>query len=112
MTATEPVRQSPAPDAAVRPSPEGRLWPWLAVVAVASVLAFLAIFAIWLNRQVLNTDNWTTASTRLLDNPATRAQPAASLTDQLYDNVDVEGQIRDVLPPQAQALAGPAASFL
>src|SRR4051794_23735729 len=112
MTAQTVRPAPPASSATVGPPSDRPLWPSLAVVAVASVLAFLAIFAIWLNRQVLDTDNWTTASTRMLDNPEIRAQTAGYLTDQLYDNVDVEGQIRDVLPPQAQALAGPAASFL
>jgi hypothetical protein len=83
-----------------------------ALVALASVLAFLAVFAVWLDRQLLDTDNWTSASSQMLENPAIRDQTAAFLTDQLYANVDVEGEIRDALPSRAQALAGPAAGFL
>lgn len=82
------------------------------LVVLASLLAFLAIFAIWLDRQLLDTDNWTQSSSQMLAAPAVRDQTAAYLTDQLYENVDVEGEIRDALPPQAQALAGPAAGFL
>ena len=67
----------------------------LALVLVASVLAFPAILAVWVNRQVLNTDNWTTASSRMLESPAVRNQLAAYLVDQLYANVDVEAQIRE-----------------
>jgi hypothetical protein len=84
----------------------------LALVLVASVLAFAAILAVWANRQVLNTDNWTTASSRMLESPAVRDQLSAYLVDQLYANVDVEAQIREALPPRAQPLAGPAAGLL
>ena len=84
----------------------------LALILVASVLAFAAILAVWINRQALNTDNWTTASSRMLESPAVRNQLSAYLTDQLYANVDVEAQIREALPPRAQQLAGPAAGLL
>ena len=84
----------------------------LTLVVLASVIAFVAILSIWVNRQVLNTDNWTATSTRLLAQPAVRTQVAGFLVDQLYANVDVEGEIRNALPPRAQALAGPAAGAL
>jgi hypothetical protein len=84
----------------------------LALVLVASVLALAAILAVWVNRQALNTDNWTTASSRMLESPAVRDQLSAYLVDQLYANVDVEGEIRDALPPRLQPLAGPAAGLL
>ena len=84
----------------------------LSLVALASVIAFVAIFSVWVNRQLLNTDNWTTTSSRLLERPAVRDQVAAFLVDQVYANVDVQGEIRSALPPRAQALAGPAAGAL
>jgi hypothetical protein len=84
----------------------------LALVLLASVLAFAAILAVWVNRQALNTDNWTTASSRMLESPAVRDQLAAYLADQVYANVDVEAEIREALPPRAQPLAGPAAGLL
>jgi hypothetical protein len=84
----------------------------LALVLIASVLAFPAILAVWVNRQALNTDNWTTSSSRILESPAVRSQLAAYLADQLYANVDVEAQIREALPPRAQLLAGPVAGLL
>ena len=101
---TEPAR---APDA--KPRRRGLA---LALILVASVLAFAAILAVWVNRQALNTDNWTTASSRMLESPAVRNQLSAYLVDQLYANVDIEAQIREALPPRAQPLAGPAAGLL
>jgi hypothetical protein len=84
----------------------------LALILVATVLAFAAILAVWVNRQVLNTDNWTSASSQMLESPAVQSQLSAYLVDQLYANVDVEAQIREALPPRLQPLAGPAAGLL
>jgi hypothetical protein len=82
------------------------------LVVVASIVAFLALFSIWLNRQALNTDNWTRTSTELLAKPVIRDQLAAKLTDELYQSVDVQAELAQVLPPRAQLLAGPAANAL
>ena len=81
----------------------------LAILVAATVLAFFAILAVWANRQALNTDNWTETSSRLLEDDDIRQQVAVFLVDQLYANVDVEGEIRSALPPRAQPLAGPIA---
>ena len=70
------------------------------------------MFSVWVNRQVLNTDNWTATSSRLLEQKVIRDQVAGFLVDQLYANVDVEAEIRNALPPRAQPLAGPAAGAL
>ena len=90
----------------------GRRVAAMVLIALASVLAFLALMAIWVNRQALDTNNWTRASSEMLEQPAVRNLLAARLTDQLYDSVDVEAAVREVLPPRAEALAGPAANAL
>ena len=82
------------------------------MVIVASLLAFVSLFAIWLNRQVLNTDNWTQTSSEMLADPVIRDQVAVSLVDELYSNVDVTEEIRTALPPRFQPLAAPAAGAL
>ena len=84
----------------------------LAMVVIASVLAFASLPAIWLNRQLLNTDNYTKTSSDLLADPVIRDQVAVYLVDQLYSNVDVEGELRAALPTQFQPLAGAAAGGL
>ena len=64
------------PETTESQSPPGRAHRRLALglIFVASLLAFLAIFAIWANRQLLNTDNWTETSSELLENDAIRTQ--------------------------------------
>jgi hypothetical protein len=101
----------PAPPATARTG-KGRRWGVRALLCLGTLLAFLSVFAVWANRQLLNADNWTTTSSQLLANPAVRNQVAGFAVDQLYENVDVAGQIRAALPPRLAPLAGPAASGL
>ena len=42
----------------------------LTLIVVATLLAFLANFALWANRQLLDTGNWTDTSTKLLEDDA------------------------------------------
>ena len=65
------------------------------------------MFAIWVQRQALNTENWTKSSSQLLESPAIRGAVSAYLVDQLYANVDVQGELRNALPPQFKGLSGP-----
>jgi hypothetical protein len=74
-----------------------------------TVLAVLAIFAVWANRQLLNPTNWSNTSTKLLQNAEIREATANYLVDQLYANVNVEGELKAKLPTQLQPLAGPIA---
>ena len=77
-----------------------------------TVLAVVAIFAVWANRQLFNPDNWANTSTQLLQKEKIRNATANYLVDQLYANVDVAGEIKAKLPPQLQPLAAPAAGAL
>lgn len=83
-----------------------------AIVVLASIVAAIGIFDIWINRQALNTDHWTDASTRLLEKKEIRDAVAAYLVAQLYANVDVQAEVRQLLPGDTKPLAGPAASGL
>ena len=80
-----------------------------ALMVFASILAFLAVFSIWANRQVLETDNWVDVSTELLEDEEIRTQLAGFMVDEVYANVDVQGELEQRLPPQLQGLAAPAA---
>jgi hypothetical protein len=82
------------------------------LVVLGSVLAFLSVFAIWTERQALNTNDWVQTSDRLLQNPKIRSAVAEYLVDQLYENVDVEKELKGILPGDTKELAGPAAGGL
>ncbi len=77
-----------------------------------TLVAFIAIFSIWANRQALNTDNWVHTSDQLLQNEKVQSQLSGYLADQLFANVDVQAELEKTLPPLLQPLAGPAAGGL
>jgi len=82
------------------------------LVALGSVLAFLSVFAIWVERQALDTDDWTETSSELLENEQIRTAVGDYLVDQLYENVDVERELNDILPGDLKDLAGPVSGGL
>jgi hypothetical protein len=82
------------------------------LVILGSVLAFLSVFAIWTERQALNTDDWVDTSGRLLHNETIREELSTYLVDQLYENVDVRKELEEILPGDTKDLAGPAAGGL
>jgi hypothetical protein len=83
-----------------------------ALVALGSVLAFLSVFAIWVERQALNTDDWVDTSDQLIQNSTIRSAVGEYLVDQLYANVDVEEELEDILPGETKQLAGPVSGGL
>jgi hypothetical protein len=78
-----------------------------ALIAVASLISFLAVFAVWANRQLLETDTWTDTSSKLLEDEEIRTQVSFFMVDALYANVDVQAELEQGLPPRLQRLAGP-----
>lgn len=78
-----------------------------ALVVLGSVLTFLSVFAIWTERQALNTDDWVSTSGRLIQNEKIREAVGSYLVDQLYENVDVEKAVSERLPGDTKDLAGP-----
>jgi hypothetical protein len=90
----------------------GRIAAVRTLVVLGTIVALVSVLAIWVGRLALDTDTWVSTSDELLQDDEVRAVLAATLTDQLYSSVDVAGQLRTVLPPAAQPLAGPAAAGL
>ncbi len=83
-----------------------------ALLVIATLIAFLAVFSIWVNRQALNTDNWVSTSEKLLRNEEVKSQLSNYLADQLFVNVDVQAELEETFPPRLAPLAGPAAGAL
>jgi hypothetical protein len=80
------------------------------LVVLASILAFLGIFTTWIDRQVLDTDQWVETSGKLLEDKAISDAVATYSVDQLYANVDVPRILGKRLPPDLQPLAAPLAA--
>ena len=90
----------------------GRRWTIRVLVVVASILCLLSVLAIWVDKVALDTDVYTTTSSKLLEDPKVQSALANYLVDQLYTNVDVQTEIEQALPERLKPLAGPAATAL
>src|SRR5436190_22084733 len=95
---------SPAP-----PETRHRLSVRILVIA-ASVLAFLAIFTSWVDRQLLDTTEWVDTSGRLLEDKEISDAVATYAVDQLYTNVDVPAIVKKRLPGDLKQAAGPVSA--
>ncbi|MGE5409036.1 MAG: hypothetical protein ACM3NV_10530 [Syntrophothermus sp.] len=84
----------------------------LTLLIVGTLVTFLAIFSIWVNRQALNTENWVNTSEKLLQNEEIRSRLATYMSNELFANVDVQQELEQALPPRLAPLAGPAAGGL
>lgn len=87
-------------------------WLVRSLIGVATVLGIVAIFAVWANRQLLDSGYWTSTNAKLIANPPIREAVSGYLTEQLYENVDVAGELKKGLPSELQPLAAPAAGAL
>jgi len=82
-----------------------RTWvPW-AIVVLAAVIALVAALNVWVKRQALSTDNWTNASSQLLEDDQIRSALSIYLVNQLYANVNVSQELQQQLPPAVKPLA-------
>ncbi|MFP5387758.1 MAG: hypothetical protein ACLGG5_00460, partial [Thermoleophilia bacterium] len=82
------------------------------LIVLGSLLAFLSVFAIWTERQALDTGEWVNTSGRLIQNGKIREAVSKYLIDQLYENVDVEKELSEKLPGDTKELAGPISGGL
>ena len=80
------------------------------LVVLASLLAFLAIFTSWIDRQALDTNQWVDTSGRLLEDKEISDAVANYSVEQLYANVDVAALLKQRLPKDLQPAASPLAA--
>jgi hypothetical protein len=86
---------------------------WVAVLVVLGTLVTLvAIFSIWANRQMLNTDNWVGTSSRLLADQKIDEQLSLFIANQVFEHSELEAKLDEALPSKLEPLAGPLAGGL
>jgi hypothetical protein len=93
-------------------APHKRHWGINAIFVLAVLVGVFAVLAVWVNRQVLNTNNWTDTSSRLLADPKIEAAVGNLLVNELFSQVDVAKELKSVLPSEVDGLAAPAADGL
>ena len=82
------------------------------LVVLATIVGIASVFALWGNRQLLETETWSTTSEELIEDEDIQAALAAFITETIYENVDVQQVLADRLPPELAPLAGPVAGAL
>ena len=82
------------------------------LLALATLVLILGMSAVWVQRQVLDREEWVDTSVELLENDDIRRAIGLYVIDELYTNVDVAGEIQSALPDRLQPLAQPAAAAL
>jgi hypothetical protein len=79
---------------------------------LATIIGIGAVHAVWINRQALNTDNWTATSSRLLADKQIQTAVAAYTVNQLFNSGVPQAQLKAALPTRLQPLAGPISAGL
>ncbi len=93
-------------------APRSRRWTINAIFACAVVVGVFAVLAVWINRQLLNTNSWTNTSSQLLADPKIEAAVGGVLVNELFSSVDISTEIKSVLPSNLSGLASPATAGL
>lgn len=85
----------------------------LSVLTTVGCLA-IAAFTVthWLENHVLNTDAWLSTVAPLPQTPIVNTALSGYITGLVFENVNVEQEIQNVLPPRAAFVAGPLADQL
>ena len=84
----------------------------IALVVLATVATLGSVLAIWVQRQLLDTDVYVRTSSSLLADPAVRTAVTNYAVDELYRRVEIEAELRDVLPDEADRYSEAAAAAL
>ena len=91
--------------------PRSRAVPIILIV-LATIIGIVSVFGLWAKRQLLETETWTTTSERLIQDSDIQAAVSNFAVTAIYDNVDVQAELAQRLPPQVAPLAGPIAGAL
>jgi hypothetical protein len=79
---------------------------------LATVIGFVAINTVWVNRQVLDANNWADTSSRVLADKQVQTAVSAYAVDQLFSSGEPQARVQAALPPKFKPLAGPLTAGL
>ncbi|MFA5802638.1 MAG: hypothetical protein WC911_09230 [Thermoleophilia bacterium] len=77
------------------------------LIVLGCAVATLAVATIWLNKVVLDTDEYVVTVTPLSEDPAIKDAVASKITDELFKRTQAEDLAREALPEKADFLAAP-----
>jgi hypothetical protein len=79
---------------------------------LATLIGFMAINAVWVNRQVLDADNWAATSSKVLADREVQTAVSAYAVNQLFSSGVPQARVKAALPPRLQPLSGPLTAGL
>ena len=82
----------------------------LLIIGLLSLMVGVPV--LWLQRTILTTDGWVAAVGPLAEQPAVQDAVANGATQKFTSQVDIEGWVREQLPPQSVKLAAPIAALI
>ncbi len=89
----------------------GRIVLARVLTIVGVLLAVVSLLSNFVKREALDSSQVKDTSQKLIADDAIRTQIAASMVESLYANVDVSAELKQKLPENLQALAGPIAGL-
>lgn len=75
------------------------------LVSLAVALLFVGNLFFWTGNTVVKQDRWVAATQPIIKDPVVQQTMALYTTNQIFNNVDVQKNIENVLPPRADFLA-------
>jgi hypothetical protein len=88
-----------------------RGWVWT-IIVIAAIFTLIGSLTIFVKREALDSQAFSVASVKMLQDQQVRDALSVYMTDQLFNNVDVQTQLEGVLPKATKGLAGPATGLL
>ena len=82
------------------------------LIVATSLITFVSILTVWVERQMLDGHSWHKASTKIIQDPAVQSALATELVNEMYTNVDIAAELQTRLPKDFKQLADPAAAAL
>lgn len=82
------------------------------LIGVATIVLILTTLNAWVERQLLETDNWVETSSALLEDDTVRHEVAAYLVNTVYSEIDVGDAVSERLPEDLAGLGGLLAGAL
>lgn len=79
----------PPPSASVTRTTRAHRFLVSMLLVLATIITVPAAFAVWINRQALNTANWSSTSGKILENRQVQTALSAYLVNDLFHNVNV-----------------------
>jgi hypothetical protein len=105
---------SSAPAKPAKPA-KPALWRRIVVplcVVLGCVLVSLSVVATWIKLTALDTDTYVDTVSPLVEDPAVSTAISTGVVQRVFDRVDVDSVVQQVLPGRAQALSEPLVNVL